>query len=127
VAHPDWPYVSVSVIADQPGQIIVQEGGAGSLVTTASISVPGGTNAVYLNLEVRKQNFSVSYVNGNSAQATFNFQVTVGAAQSDTDPQRLLWMIFQELRAQSMLLNWLKEPDGTRMSLQFGRDTTLPQ
>jgi hypothetical protein len=141
---PQFPYATVQAASDQAGSLQIYESDQvdGSATPLGGMNVPatlvagviGAPNSVTVRL--RALYWRVVYTNGATAQTLFSYNLfssmipaDPGASAATAHANRTLDLILRELKAQSLLLMWLKDPLSVGPQFEpFGLDdSTLGQ
>lgn len=125
-ANIEFPWVIVTLLSDQAGLLTISEMGDGSAAPEVVVSLPVAAGVpLFQSRMLRQQYFAITFTNGAIAEASLSLTWSTSPVSADPQPARLLWLILKELRAQSLLLQSLKEPSATQVNLPFGTDPQL--
>lgn len=130
----EFPYLTITIAADQPGTLYVSEQGDGGAAQTPTATIPIqpiGTPGVLgvarvFTVKIRQPYFSLRYVNGATTQQAFSLQWNTDLAAYDPVEGRYLALILEELRTMSLLIASLKEPVMCQVNAPYGTDPQLP-
>lgn len=124
----DYPFLAVTVTADQSGTLYVYEQnmGGGTQILTAKAPLAAGAT-VFLSLFIQEQYYQIQFVNGSTAQSTFSLTYNTNQATQELSQIALLRRILRELQAQSLLLASFKESSVSQVNVDYGTDSTLAQ